>query len=55
VPTGKAGPVDPPSRPLEPVACYIFQPGRATRSLEIPTLIYAPNFVGVFQFDVVIP
>lgn len=57
VPTGTKGPSDPPAKPLEPAACYIFGKDGipATRGLEIPTQIYAPNFIGLYQFDVIIP
>ncbi len=57
VPTGAKGPSDPPAKPLEPAACYIFGKDGipAPRGLEIPTQIYAPNFVGLYQFDVIIP
>ena len=57
VATGEKGPSDPPAVPLARLACYIS--GRANnpppRGLHVPTVIYAPNLIGVYQIDVEIP
>ncbi|MBI2689216.1 MAG: hypothetical protein HYX27_23175 [Acidobacteria bacterium] len=55
--TGERGPVDPPSRPLTPLACYIVNESRipATRGLALPFIAYAPGLLGVYQVDVTIP
>jgi uncharacterized protein (TIGR03437 family) len=57
VPTGAKGPSDPPAKPMEPATCQILGRGGVppNRALEITTQIYAPNFVGIYQFDVRIP
>lgn len=57
VPTGAKGPSDPAAKPIEAAACYIYGKDGipAVRGLEIPTQIYAPDFVGLYQFDVIIP
>lgn len=57
VATGEKGPVDPPAVPLEPLACYIRRTGNnpPVRGLRLPTVIYAPNLVGVYQIDAEIP
>ena len=56
VATGEKGPSDPPAAPLAPLACYIAGPeNNPPRGLRVPTVIYAPNLIGVYQIDVEIP
>lgn len=57
VATGEKGPVNPPARPLAPLACYILNDSGvpAVRGLELPFVAYAPGLVGVYQVDAVIP
>ena len=57
LPTGVPGPTDPPARPLAPIACYLSteSPSPMTVGLRLPTVIYAPNLIGVYQIDAEIP
>ncbi len=57
VATGEKGPADPPAKPIQTVACYIVGKDRDPdlRALRVPTEIYAPNLIGVYQIDVEIP
>jgi uncharacterized protein (TIGR03437 family) len=57
VKTGEAGPFDPPAKPLAALQCEIrnLDTNSAYRALEIPTLIYAPGLIGVYQADMRIP
>lgn len=57
VATGDKGPSDPPSRPTLPLACDL---GPASGEgpqigLRLPTVIYAPNLIGVYQINAEIP
>ena len=57
VATGEKGPSNPPSKPLQTVACFIVgkdgEPG--VRELQVPAQTYAPELIGVYQMDVEIP
>lgn len=55
VATGEKGPADPPAVPLAPLACYLRNANRPARGLRLPTVIYAPNLIGVYQIDAEIP
>jgi uncharacterized protein (TIGR03437 family) len=54
--TGEKGPVNPVARPLTEIACYLrASDGFTVRGLEVPTVIYAPGLVGVYQIDAILP
>lgn len=54
--TGEKGPANPVARPLTEIACYLrASDGFTVRGLEVPTLIYAPGLVGVYQIDAILP
>ncbi|MDX2269094.1 MAG: hypothetical protein NW208_13375 [Bryobacter sp.] len=55
--TGEPGPSNPPARPLAPFACTLRTDDSTPllRGVELPTIIYAPGLIGVYQIDVRIP
>ncbi len=57
VPTGVKGPSNPPAVPSSPLACYLSNPdaNQPAVGLRLPTVIYAPNLIGVYQVDAWIP
>lgn len=57
VATGQPGPFNPPAKPLATLTCELrnLDTSGPFRSLEIPTLIYAPGLIGAYQADLRIP
>jgi uncharacterized protein (TIGR03437 family) len=57
VATGEPGPFHPPAKPLASITCELrnLDTNSPFRSLEIPTLIYAPGLIGAYQADLSIP
>lgn len=57
VPSGTAGPADPPARPVTDFACYLVgaRGTPAAVGLRLPFVAYAPGLVGVYQVDATIP
>ncbi|MCX6613152.1 MAG: hypothetical protein NTW74_20165, partial [Acidobacteria bacterium] len=57
VATGEKGPSDPPARPLLSMECFLGPvDGLGPQmKLSLPTIVYAPNLIGVYQVDTEIP
>lgn len=55
VATGQTGPANPPARPQSPLFCSLLINDPTPIPLELPTVIYAPGLIGVFQIDARIP
>ncbi len=55
--TGEPGPANPPAKPLATIRCTLrnLDFDSAPVELEVPTLVYAPGLVGVYQADLRIP
>ncbi len=57
VATGEPGPANPPAKPLATIRCTLrnLDLDSPPVELQVPTLIYAPGLVGVYQADLKIP
>ncbi len=55
--TGEVGPFDPPAKPLTGIRCELrnLDINSPAQELDIPSLVYAPGLVGVYQADMRIP